>query len=1547
MWYNHEIETWVPAKVLVGGSGDIKVMTQSEEEFTTPASSGNLMPLHESSLKSEEDMVKLGDLHEAALLHNLRLRFMDDDIFTFIGPILVAANPYKAIPIYTPAYVQKYFSKAIGQVLPPHVFDLANNAYVNMQRDKENQSVIISGESGAGKTEETKLALNYLAQVAGKNDGTVGKEQLLLASSPILEAFGNAKTTRNNNSSRFGKYLEIHFDKMGQICGGKTIEYLLEKSRVVLLGKGERNYHIFYYLNLQTPEMKKALHFTRYEDFKFLDSTKMSAFEGNKDVSEYQDMVEAWPQLGMPETEVKEIFSIVAGVAYLGNVEFEADDDESPSEVSDDAVLEHVCANFQCDADLLETTLTYRNMQSGGRSIIVIPQKLKDANDSRDGMAKGVYAKLFIWLVQRLNRSIMGDEPTNAIGVLDIFGFEIFEINSFEQLCINLANEKLQNHFNDHIFKLELVMYEKEKLDVSAITFVDNQPCLDMLEKKPTGIFPMLDEECFVPKGSDTTFLQKLQDSHRKNSFFGKAPRGSSTIFVVEHFAGGVSYGVDGFLDKNRDVLQPDIASFLSESKMGLLAELFPPLKPARGRAATLGGQFKSSLQQLYVKLCSTAPHFIKCVKTNQVKQAGVFDSRYCLEQIKYLGLLEVVNIRKQGYPIRRSPEDFMERYSILDESVKDPKALASKVGLKDQWQMGLTMMFMKDEMFFHMETQRGLRLEKSVLIIQGFMKYEVGRKQWQKLRTGLMSMQAVVRGALAREAFQKQKALSAASDSLTAAISHRDKSLLETALAQADDVEGINDKLLASARTLLERINKEAACLAGIAAAMKADKEADIRAALNVAKQLDFKDDMVDGAKALLKTLGNKKAAAARAANVGAVKDELAAAVAFSGDEDAKVKALNLAMSHADEVDLKCDELTACEAALQEIMSSKDGKDAVGSAMQSRDRGALEAAIKAAKEKGDVEDDLLAQAETLLGELTAERNLEKAMSGGNQESLNAAVEAAEAAGVDAGTMKTAAKVQAAKKKPPPGSRQAKFELLERTAELPLVQKLQERSKSFKLQSFEKVRTKDTNLNYTSIPIKRPLLKYTGEDDVVHALEEKAVSLFKSVLGYMGVMNMQYPEMLAVELLQECLDNEVMADEVYLQVLKQTQRNSTDTVKRAWQLLTLSVRTFPPSEDFLPYMEVFLYQATQGTMKSGDDDDGDDTTQMAQACLRKLGQIVASGAKESGPTIEEIEALRNEQPLTINVYFTDNSVKSFQIDEETTTKQLSEMIATSLNVNMIDTYSIYDVSNVADPKVLEAPDNLVETMTAWAKKVKAKGLFGKTRVAVHKLMFSKRLYLRTEEVPSDAVELHLLYSQARGCVIRGKYNVTDTEALLLAALTLQIEYGDHDPNKHGAGFLKNIIQEYIPTHLYQLQKPKVWEADLIKTHEKMVGFTEYMSKQNYIRCCSKFTGYGYTFYVCKQTHLKKVPKTVFLAVNCKGAAIFRTDNKEVVEEFPFSQVQSWSAGPNSVALKVAGKSTFLETQMGDDICKLLKDYAMYLAKERGLSKKRRSKKPVA
>ena len=1111
----------------------------------------------------------------------------------------------------------------------------------------------------------------------------------------------------------------------------------------------------------------------------------------------------------------------------------------------------------------------------------------------------------------------------NSIGVLDIFGFEILELNSFEQLCINLANEKLQAHFNGFVFQEELKLYKKEGLDVTDITFADNQPCLNMLEKKPRGVFPMVDEECVVPKGSDDSLLNKLMDTHRKNEFWGKPPKGSRTCFVINHFAGGVAYDVTNFLEKNRDVLQHDLQAFMSESEDELIKKMFPPPQPQRGRQPTLGGQFKVSLQELYDKLQSTAPFFIKCVKSNQIKQGGVFDSKYTLTQITYLGLLEVVNIRQQGFPVRRTPEVFLPRYLLLADGQIETKRLNLKAphsavfkkalqelmdmrGIAGQWQIGKKHVFMKDSMYQHFESQRGLRIEASIRVLQGFMRDCAAKAQWKGLTECFVEFQARTRGVIGRELAEERRRLIQLESDMRDAIRGRDKDGIQEALQKSDRIEGLDQELHDEAVALWRHIDEEDTIREMLAKALASKFENDLQSAIGEAKSIpedELQKDtllMLNQAKTMVAAMIEKRNAnMKKEEQLEEVKKEINAALMSTEEREDKRIALMVAVQHAESIEHNDAKVKEAREMLEKLIVDIDMEKALKSAIEMRNKSMLIDSIKSSEDAGGRAWSL-GEAKLVLEEIeeeeTAEKELAMTLKTGNEDKIADAAKKAEAAGVKvekSEVLKDAEQGKAKRKAKKRKKGKGKREYIEEMQGLSYVERMQELQAEFTdLKSFEGLRSKEMSLNYTKIPIKRPMLKYT--EDGINAdrleLERKATAMFQSILGYMGDRKMQFPEMLASEVLSEGLENPELVDEIYIQVMKQCTRNTTRSLRRGWQMLGFCCRTFPPSQDLLPYVDVFIFNGCVGDHLSKDD--RDKIVAFAQSAVRKLEQRVAEGPVENAMTKDEIEAIRAENSLMAQVYFADHSVKAFKIDEDVTVENLKDMVSVELGIAKIDTYGILDVSNVSEPRTLPPHRKVLDVMEAWqrpaenrneemiaieekhnallkkkkehmkvvakaekkleeakvnqkenkdkkkkkelkkltteaeeelkklskttkkvqkecmeslkhvravAKRKPKKGLLrtltaAKPKVGVHKLMFKKRLWTEIVELPKDPVELHLMYSEAVGFVSHGKFNASDTEALLLAALSIQIEYGDHNPDRHTAGFLKNIIQ---------------------------------------------------------------------------------------------------------------------------------------------------------
>ena len=588
--------------------------------------------MHPTSVQGVEDMISLGDLHEAGILRNLLIRYNENLIYTYTGSILVAVNPYQILPIYTAEQIKLYKEKKIGE-LPPHIFAIGDNCYSLMKRQRQNQCVVISGESGAGKTESTKLILQYLAAISGKHSWI---EQQILEANPILEAFGNAKTIRNDNSSRFGKYIDIHFNKSGTIEGARIEQYLLEKSRIVHQNKDERNYHIFYcMLAGLSKEHRGKLDLKDATHYKYLTGGGSVVCDGRDDAAEFADIRSAMKVLMFTDQEIWDILKVLAALLHMGNIKYKGKviDNLDATDIPDKTNVERVAAILGANTKALTDALTSKTIFAHGESV-VSTLNTNQSKDVRDAFAKGIYGRLFVYIVRKINTAIFNPTVSaadrNSIGVLDIFGFENFDTNSFEQFCINFANENLQQFFVQHIFKLEQEEYNLEAINWHHIEFVDNQEALDLIAVRPLNLMSLIDEESKFPKGSDQTMLNKLHRGHSINRNYLKPKSDYNTSFGLNHFAGVVFYDTRGFLEKNRDTFSADLLQLIHVSKNRFLQNIFSEDlnmgSETRKRTPTLSSQFKKSLESLMNTLGQCNPFFVRCIKPNEFKKPMMFD---------------------------------------------------------------------------------------------------------------------------------------------------------------------------------------------------------------------------------------------------------------------------------------------------------------------------------------------------------------------------------------------------------------------------------------------------------------------------------------------------------------------------------------------------------------------------------------------------------------------------------------------------------------------------------------------------------------------------------------------------------------------------------------------------------------------------------------------------------------------------------------------------------------------------------------------------------
>ncbi|KAF5286700.1 hypothetical protein FQA39_LY16183 [Lamprigera yunnana] len=726
------------------------------------------------------DAVLLEDYtSEKAFVDNLKKRFKEGNIYTYIGRVLVSVNPYKNLNIYGPDYVAAYEGKHFFEV-PPHVFAVTDTAYRSLKEENREQCILISGESGSGKTEASKKVLQYIAAITDHKGKVDNVKDKLLESNPLLEAFGNAKTNRNDNSSRFGKYMDIQFDFQGLPVGGNILNYLLEKSRVINQAVGDRNFHIFYQLLAGAGEDDlEDLHLKRdFNKYYYLTNGDKSNVSSLNDKKAYNEIVHALKTLEFSQQEQKEIFLIVASILHLGNVGFV--EDNGNAELSKRDSVETVCKLIGANHEQLMKALTHRTITAHG-DVVVTPLNRELAVYARDALAKAIYDRLFTWLVQRLNKSLQPPDERKyvAMGILDIYGFEIFKKNCFEQLCINFCNEKLQQLFIELTLKSEQEEYFKEGIEWNKVEYFDNQVICDLIEEKHKGIISIMDEECLRPGDpTDMTLLEKMNNSFKTHNHYINHKKADPKLqkvlgrdeFRLVHYAGDVTYNINGFLEKNNDLLYRDLKDAMSKSSNHIISTVFPAKEQeCMKRPETAITQFRISLNHLMEILMDKEPSYIRCIKSNDTKEAGIFDKTLVNHQVKYLGLMENLRVRRAGFAYRRVYEKFLERYKSLCKNTWPNWRGHPKDGVQvllnalsytpEEYRMGKTKIFIRfPKTLFR--TEDAFQAKKHVLAskIQATYKARLQRRKYLHIKKSAIVVQKWVRRHQAKLLAEKRK---------------------------------------------------------------------------------------------------------------------------------------------------------------------------------------------------------------------------------------------------------------------------------------------------------------------------------------------------------------------------------------------------------------------------------------------------------------------------------------------------------------------------------------------------------------------------------------------------------------------------------------------------------------------------------------------------------------------------------------------------------------------------------------------------------------------
>nr|XP_026653853.1 unconventional myosin-VIIb [Zonotrichia albicollis] len=1471
---NSEFNVPIGAVVKESDSGRILLEDDEGKEHWITARNMHMVHLmHPSSVQGVEDMIRLGDLHEAGMVHNLLIRHQEHKIYTYTGSILVAVNPYQLLPLYTVDQIRLYCNKRIGE-LPPHVFAIADNCYFNMKRNKRDQCCVISGESGAGKTESTKLILQFLAAVSGQHSWI---EQQVLEANPILEAFGNAKTIRNDNSSRFGKYIDIHFNQSGVIEGARIEQFLLEKSRVCRQAPEERNYHIFYCMLMgMNTEQKKMLNLGTASEYTYLTMQEdvpyllVWCLQGNctscdsrNDAKDYAHIRSAMKILMFSDSEHWDISKLLAAILHLGNVEFQAAvyDNLDCSDVIDSPHFSIATKLLEVDSSELQNSLTNLSIIVRGESVSR-PLNVAQAANGKDAFVKGIYGRIFLWIVNKINSAIFNpssQKPKDrhqSIGLLDIFGFENFSNNSFEQLCINIANEHLQQFFVHHVFKLEQEEYLAEHITWNNIDFTDNHQALEVIALKPMNIISLIDEESRFPKGTDATMLVKINSLHGKSNVYIPPKSVHDTKFGINHFAGVVFYESKDFLEKNRDTLSANVMQVVHSSKNKYLREIFqvettPPIL-GRGtirhhgsdqvykgldttkRLSTLGGQFKQSLEKLMKILEQCQPYFIRCIKPNDYKKPLLFDRELCIKQLRYSGMMETIQIRKAGYPIRYSFEEFFERYRFLlpwsqrqklkNDARQSCISISQAVLGKDEsWQVGRTKIFLKDYHDTVLELQLQNVLTDKVLLIQKVMRGLKDRKQFLKQRRSAVAIQSAWRGYCCRKEFRMR---------IVAFQARCRGFLLRQSLAQQHRAARV---IQAHARGMLarhtfqrmKRENKLEARniqvlgpLKGREEAMRLQKhlptqereEAEARQGRNVLANKPTNHDVISDQEMVDKIFGFLPSM------IGGQEGQ-----APLGFEDLETKPNKLEEVDLDMVPMSV-ELEEEAHGLEEYTFPKFAATYFqGSSTHTHIRRQLRHPLLYHDDKDNVLASLAVWVIILrfMGDLPEPAMFAKSAT---TKSSSVMTQIYDTLG---------RKNQVQLKNDSPNMREGRKD-----------NKISKGISSLKLKRSSKLTGKVTEQLRTG--------EEAFQEDI--SISQRPMSNLEKVHFIIG----------------NAILRPAIRDEIYCQICKQLTENSNrSSYARGWILLSLCLGCFPPSDTFVKYLLNFIHHGPTG---------------YAPYCAERLRRTYSNGARTEPPSWLELQATKQKKSIMFHVTLMNGQSITVPADSASTAKEICQFIADKIKLKDIFGFSLYIAVFDKVWSLGGGREHVLDAISQCEQLVKERGTH--ERHAPWRLYFRKEIFTPWHSSRQDPVSTDLIYHQLIRGVRFGEYRCDKEEDLVeIGAKYCYIQFGDTIHNE----LVQKVLHDCIPVKQLKSKPLEKWVSLVTYAHAKAPYTQDHLSSQTVKEQLVDFARFQWPLLFSRFFEVTKfsgpsLPKNHFIiAINWKGICFLDESEKRLLE----------------------------------------------------------------
>ncbi|XP_047545365.1 myosin-VIIa [Vanessa atalanta] len=1513
-----EFDVAIGARVLAAEGRRIRVRDDDGNEQWLPPER-RIKAMHATSVHGVEDMISLGDLHEAGILRNLLIRYNDNLIYTYTGSILVAVNPYQILPIYTADQIKLYKERKIGE-LPPHIFAIGDNAYAHMRRYGQDQCIVISGESGAGKTESTKLILQYLAAISGKHSWI---EQQILEANPILEAFGNAKTVRNDNSSRFGKYIDIHFNNNGVIEGAKIEQYLLEKSRIVSQGTDERNYHVFYCLLAGlSREEKKKLELTEPSEYRYLSGGGSFTCEGRDDAAEFADIRSAMKVLLFTEAEIWEILKLLAAVLHTGNIKYEATvvDNLDATEIIEQANVKRVAHLLGVPTQSLIDALTRKTLFAHGETVVSTLSRDQSV-DIRDAFVKGIYGRLFVTIVRKINAAIYKPKSTTrtAIGVLDIFGFENFDQNSFEQFCINFANENLQQFFVRHIFKLEQEEYNHEGINWQHIEFVDNQDALDLIALKQLNIMALIDEESKFPKGTDQTMLAKLHKTHGSHRNYLKPKSDINTSFGLNHFAGIVFYDTRGFLEKNRDTFSADLLQLIHISTNKFLQQIFQEDiimgSETRKRTPTLSTQFKKSLDLLMRTLGTCQPFFIRCIKPNEFKKPMMFDRGLCCRQLRYSGMMETIRIRRAGYPIRHSFKEFVERYRFLISGVPPAhktecraataKICATVLG-KSDYQLGHTKVFLKDAHDLFLEQERDRVLTRKILILQRSIRGWVYRRRFLKMRAAAILIQRHWRGKLQRIRYNKMKVGYARLQALIRArvLAHRFRHL-----------RGHIVSLQAAARGYLVRRSYGHKMWAIVKI------QSHVRRLIAMRRYRRLKQE----AKAHNEALRLRRQEEQRLQHQGNTRAKEIA------EQNYRERMYELERREAELVQEEKRQLEAKRTLLQEAARKQDEPVDDSKLVEAMfdflpDSSSEAPAPKDTSVFSDLPQQRADQQEMVTPMQTTSED---------EEDLSEFKFQKFAATYFQGNVTHQYSRKPLKHPLLPLHTQGDqlaaqalwITILRFTGDLPepryhtmdrdntsVMSKVTAtlgrnfiRSKEFQEAQMmgvdpdaymNKQKPRSIRHKLVSLTLKR---KNKLGEDVRRKLqdEEYTADSYQSWLESRPTSNLEKLHFI----IGHGILRAELRDEIYCQICKQLTNNpSKSSHARGWILLSLCVGCFAPSEKFVNYLRAFIREGPPG---------------YAPYCEDRLKRTFNNGTRNQPPSWLELQATKSKKPIMLPITFMDGNTKTLLADSATTARELCNQLSDKIGLRDQFGFSLYIALFDKVSSLGSGGDHVMDAISQCEQYAKEQG--AQERNAPWRLFFRKEIFAPWHDPTEDQVATNLIYQQVVRGVKFGEYRCDKEEDLaMIAAQQYYIEYGQDMNTERLYTLLPNYIPDYCLTGVEKAVDR--WGALVVTAYKKSYYVKEkvpaYRVKEDVVSYAKfKWPLLFSRFYEAYRNSGPNLPKNdVIIAVNWTGVYVV-DDQEQVLLELSFPEITTVSSQKTN---KVFTQTFSLSTVRGEE-----------------------------